>query len=780
MSSRRRFAAPPSYAVRLPVTLLAVILLLPSLLLSACARSAPAAENDGTDGGMITGVFSASRISVPDGTAFVWRVVPCLDEETGDVTILVRASAEREENGAFIREYAAALVTFDSSGREVRREDVPLPEDVILPECGAVTADALYYTPNTSDNAALYRFDRRTGETICAGGENGSFFGREHFSHDFTASDANGAIYCADREEAVVLRPDLSPAFTVAFPSPVSSMARGTDGAVWVLFGQGSETRAARIDPETGTLGDAQPFARRDDVRRILIPALGGTGLFCCGDENALWAAEMGEDGVLREEKRIDFENSGIGKFLGLRSYASEVAGIYPAAVLSDTLVLAAESDGRLTAAPVLYRRTADIDPADIRTVTLAHAAPLSPAAVAMIRAFNAGHPDVKIGTADYSALNTNDDRSAGEKQLCFDMQNAGFRPDIVMTCTGQSAVVSEDGVIRRLTDRGLTVDLVPYIEQDDKVTFDALYGCIRRLFDYGRGGMWGIAPDFTAELLVMAPPYAAAYAGRTCWSAEEMLDFFDSLPADTEPYYLCTAMDGIWIRNLLCRGYGSFLEEDGTAFGSETFVRLLKWLKTLPEDTAAWRRQSPAAQMTQQERDAAFGNGGIAMKKVWFRAMSWSEPIQWYEEGWLPIGFASDGDSGIRIGTDSAYMITAWAEDPDLCFAIVRSFFTTEGYGLEYANGDSIPFFSLKPQFDEVMEKSVVARFFPPPSEEEKAWFFDLLDGAGVPYLRWTPEAVDSIAAEEIGAYLAGMGTAEDCAERIRSRVGIWLSERS
>ena len=52
-------------------------------------------------------------------------------------------------------------------------------------------------------------------------------------------------------------------------------------------------------------------------------------------------------------------------------------------------------------------------------------------------------------------------------------------------------------------------------------------------------------------------------------------------------------------------------------------------------------------------------------------------------------------------------------------------------------------------------------------------------LDAEGSPLLEETPDAVREIVSEELSAFLAGHGSAEDCAEKIQSRVSIWLAER-
>ncbi len=50
--------------------------------------------------------------------------------------------------------------------------------------------------------------------------------------------------------------------------------------------------------------------------------------------------------------------------------------------------------------------------------------------------------------------------------------------------------------------------------------------------------------------------------------------------------------------------------------------------------------------------------------------------------------------------------------------------------------------------------------------------------DRAAAPILESTPDTVTAILTEEISAYLSGVGTAEDCAAKIQSRVSIWLAE--
>jgi hypothetical protein len=63
--------------------------------------------------------------------------------------------------------------------------------------------------------------------------------------------------------------------------------------------------------------------------------------------------------------------------------------------------------------------------------------------------------------------------------------------------------------------------------------------------------------------------------------------------------------------------------------------------------------------------------------------------------------------------------------------------------------------------------------------TEEDAAHITESLSSAGVPLSKRIPDEVTAILNEELSAFLAGHGSAEDCAGKIQSRVSIWLAER-
>ncbi len=63
--------------------------------------------------------------------------------------------------------------------------------------------------------------------------------------------------------------------------------------------------------------------------------------------------------------------------------------------------------------------------------------------------------------------------------------------------------------------------------------------------------------------------------------------------------------------------------------------------------------------------------------------------------------------------------------------------------------------------------------------TEEDADRLRDLFENRlGVPYDPAVSEDVVAIVNEEVSAFLGGLGTAEDCAAKIQSRVSIWLAE--
>jgi len=78
-------------------------------------------------------------------------------------------------------------------------------------------------------------------------------------------------------------------------------------------------------------------------------------------------------------------------------------------------------------------------------------------------------------------------------------------------------------------------------------------------------------------------------------------------------------------------------------------------------------------------------------------------------------------------------------------------------------------------PLTEETLEKPGIILTF---TDEDRQKYEDFLDRSGNPLIHEIPDAVTNLVKEEISVFFGGLGTAEDCAKKIQSRVTIWLSE--
>ncbi len=733
-----------------------------------------------TEEGFLTCVFRHTAVPLPEGYEMLFSVTPFGDPETGEVTFAA-VKRERGEDGLWNGETSVSLFTCSAEGDLLGETKTELKPS-LTGDIGVVTGDALVLCYGTRQNTALLRWDRVNG-TSSSTEEGEVFFGRTGFVYDTVTSDDAGRIYCADRTGVVVLNRDLTLCAGFDFPSPVSSIARGGDGAVWALYKSGGTVRAARIDPDAGGLGKEYIFysnpAGSQGSRTLIDAVLPMDCDFCLYDGDAVWAAWGEEDGSVREERLADFANSGIPSFSGLNDFLNEKEGIFPAAVVGRDRILTAAGSGGWEAEPCLWLRAPDVDPAGLKTVVLAHCTGLSPTVIEKIRTFPALHPDARVEVRDYSVYNTEEDPIGGEAQLMFDILNAGFKPDIV----AERAVVtsferiSDRSLVPQLLKRGLLRDLSPWLQKDALVNFDNLFGCMRAFFDDGEGGLWGISPSMKIDVLVVSPAYLPTLGGKTNWTLGEMLDFFDALPEGTERFFTMEQKVALCDQNMLGGGYMTFFDGDGH-LDRELFRRYLAYLSGLPKDYQEWQRLNG---MDYPLPAVLNGDCGVS------RSMCWNE--RFYAEdyrrmGAALIGYPADRGSGLMAGTECAFSVTSFAADADLCFDLIRSFFTLDGIRQNMGYYPlSVPFFSLKSLYEDVLftcradGSYIYGDHIPTP--EELMQTYALLDEPVIPWLEQTPKEVGDICNEEISAFLGGLGTAEECMDKIQSRVSLWTAER-
>lgn len=800
--------------LRTYLTLLLVLsLVLP--LFSACGTTETGGQTDdsGTapDGGtVLTNIFSETPLQLPEKARVYEDVIPLYDRESETITeFLLEWEEVTGEDGVITDVYTGWLYTVSVNGELLDKTEVPLPDNFNSLGSGIVLPDAVVCTGSTADSEpVVWKTDRTTGE-ITSTGPVTELTGDRNFYPTSYAFDAEGRIYGTDAHTVYILNPDLTLSFVYTFPTQIYTMARGADGKVWTVFNAGMEACAAVLDPETKKLGTYHTFTRGMDgalkPTHYLLNSSMNAGesaynFFYYDKDGALWGVTVTDEGTLSETMVFDLFNSGISELnLGGGSLNGE---LFPIAFVTDDLFLTWKYNGQGWANRhdilILHHRADNIDMSDQTVLTIAYAYPLEPSIVEHITEFKRTHPDVSIVLEDYSQYAVAENGRAGEEKLCFDLVNGFIEPDLVITDAGVS-VIRDDAVMTQIYRNNLYVDLVPYLEKDDELNFGNLFGFVRRLFDDGRGGMWGITTDFDALIMYGSPSLLGDYTGKGYWTLGEMLDFFDTLPEDVEKIYSYNRKQSPRI----LQGYGYFIKDGTCSFDSEEFIRLLEYMKTVPADYTEYRQTSPVSDIQniapnrqdQAVRDA-MDLGKIALNDAWFSYQYAHDVL--FSETTVPIGYATNSTSGIDVRANDTYIITTYSEAPDLCFELIKSFFTRR----EIAFLD--PLFVRKdhflPALTELMTPDEIqlmtdeefraycketghpysrrAKAPTPLTDEEIDELFEIFDSMGSPIMEKTPADVENIVKEEMSSYFSGMGTAEDCAKKIQSRVEIWLAE--
>ena len=313
---------------------------------------------------------------------------------------------------------------------------------------------------------------------------------------------------------------------------------------------------------------------------------------------------------------------------------------------------------------------------------------------------------------------------------------------------------------------------------------------------------MWGISPKVTVHTVNAS---REKVGDRTHWTLDELLDYAESLPEGE--YLMYPAIRSKADEYILGpAGYSMFVDFDNktASFDSDVFVQYLEYVDSMPADYDEYYDN-----VANRLRDALH-SGRISLcneAKMYF-VMSWLElKTQFPQGGHTIIGYPSDSPASAYATAEAAYVITSFADDPDQMWEILKGIFPLDPKYVTYKNPTGLP--ALKYIYDAVAEDEsdieyvikyqggMTGHSYDPANpmkpedldepgmilyfdEAEAEKLRDLLDNrCGTSVMDTLPPALDAIVREEVSAFLAGMGTAEDCAGKIQSRVNLWLSEQ-
>ena len=727
----------------------------------------------------------------------------------GDGSVTLVLQRESYENHAYTLDamkIETAIFTFSEDGTVLREEKIPLGDKVSV-LCGILTEESLHFAAalwGKGHHCFAARFDRTAQELS----ETVNFGDIPRMSATMTppdmAQDAEGNIYLLDDsgKKIVSLNAEYGDYISFISHSPVSGLIRGEDGFVYALSSEGGSVSLKKADRQTGSFSETRTLdffaASRGAVRKA-----------------GKWLYYPTPDGVHRvdlsvekaaDEKVLDYTSSGI-----LTQSSIEGWGQFAGVIREDLLLFAEmkrDEYGVVRKVPQIYEKVPEQPDGDCTVVEVAYACELEDIVRTEFVLFNRAHDDIRIVTLDYCDYGNSMNRNYGSWKMMTDIKNGLIAPDIVIDRRGLFTEDEEGNgfdasPMKQLTDGGLTVGLGGFLDRDPVVNRENLFGCVLRAFSDRDGELWGIAPYFGLRMWLTLPEFLDGYAADGRWTVGEFLDYYEGLPEGSVPCIWCTS--DTWANGLLSDLASFYDEETGVCrFNSEEFVRCLRILSSLP-DEKTYLRTSPYAEANLGSFAPRFRDGTIRLCPAFLydvSALLTLDPVYGTKDYSL-VGYPSHLSSGARLESDLVFMICKTSPDPEAAWELIRTFFLDETLNRSAAWDKSVSLPALKSSFDAQVDyyNSIVIRrysdgsigLYEDPGQDDRTGMryteekLDrelvtriraYLDNEGAPLLEQTPDAVRDIVAEELSAFRAGLGTAEDCAKKIQSRASIWKAE--
>ena len=720
--------------------------------------------------GRLEGVFRGTPLVLAEGERPLASVLPHIDREGNRVLCMAGG------DGA-VTVYAC---TPDGDAAEAVRAD-PTQGEIL---CGSVSADGFVLVTRAEDEngSPIYSLVRAEGEDVLS--VNLDEILPVSVSRDFYGAAADGSenIVLLTLDAAVVLAPDLSCRAVIGVTDG-ERLTRDPNGVVWVLSYDRTDYKLRRVDQlsETDGFAETVSLSSPDGVRGAWFD---GSGELYYETSAGIFHHRDGEEDALV----MNFVNSGI------TNTSAQIL-----AVVDGEHVLAIRRRTDIGVALLsMYRKTTK---EELGKTVLEIAVPcrISARYYEKIILFNESHDDVHVSVKDYSVYNTAEDSDAGNRKLAIDILTGAVSPDLV---AGQ---YGNDSALDMCVERKFYRDLLPYLETDAEVNTSTLFPCLLRAYSDGEGGMWGITDQFYLNFVIGERSRLGKYGEAGKWTVGELLDYYENLPEGVELIRgLCQPNAAEYL--LGPEGCGAFIDfKNGTCdFVNGVFPRFLRLLETLPADYEEYEKTSPVASASKSEqvRQIQAGKVMLFLKRTSMPVIEYLQTKLYFPNGEaVPIGYPTSGYSGNIVRTETSFLITSFSEHPDAAWELLKSIVRENGadgfphccalisdfdrkmeeqYRIEYIlyyNGSSEgqPYDPENPTRDsDLASPGIVVCYTEEDHERLKSW----IANAGTPLVSRVPGQVQAIIDEEISAYFGGVGTPEDCAAKIQSRVSIWLAE--
>ena len=746
-----------------------------TLAVLCCLGGCVGTENH-EESAMLTNVYEARTIPVPEEESILY----CTGIRDGAVTVQTYSvspdSADAAEDSGIYRSVLRSVPINGASAYEsVAYERKIGAEEWISRQYFYRTDGIAYIERNRSSEDDVYSLIvEQDGETSKSCADLCGIFGTEHFLNvnDFVM-DKQGYVYLADASQVYVLKPDMTYGFVVSSGSLIQTMELARDGKVyiWYMPLQGTgEFESVPIDMDAQTL-DYESRIRVPDDGEVKGVFFGGECDYYYYTADGIYSCNIGDESG---QLVMSFSNSNVPGGIERIYYAGKEAFLIR---LYDSTTGAREYR--------IYTKAEDISLVDITVLEVASAKKLDNLHSG-IAAFNANNKNIRVIFKDYSQYNQNPYDYTGSERLALDMASGVYQPDVLVGNMDEPAY-------KALIQNEMYADLFPLMEADETYDRDDLFDCVERTYATD-GKLFAMPNGLYIDTLLTS---RKSLPNQDTWSMEEVLDILENLP---EGVMWRDRVNQEFAQNFFFPHgrYEPFVDAEKMEchFRSPLFIRYLKYVNTLPsQDDLPMNINIFSGKYDMAQ------NGEEIVERYTYDCL-----ISFFEDG-MYFGFDStvhagyphiDGKGGGSVLSSydtQLYTIMAKCENKEAAWQFVRDMTNhaddscglplyrtafralveknRNGY-VELRNDSPVShIYSSDPSQNAI---GIVIRVADRDWEEIENWINSVGEPAVDTVLN--DEMTWGVIHDEISAYLAGNGTAEDAAARIDNRVKLYLAE--
>lgn len=398
------------------------------------------------------------------------------------------------------------------------------------------------------------------------------------------------------------------------------------------------------------------------------------------------------------------------------------------------------------------------------------------------VSAFNKNNSEYTIRMVDYYALygeGTDNGYQAAIEKLNTDII-AGNMPDIL--------IISSELPFNTYVNKGLIEDLYPWIEQDREYSLEDYDTEILDVLDT-EGNLYRLAPSYSLITMAIKAKYAN---GLDTMTYDQIIDAYKASGCKmfTEPTDKSQVLQTAFIA-----ANSQFINEEKAtcSFDSEAFKGLMDFLELFPEKTA----DSVFEDFYMNHFETAFREDYSFASVCTIQSMSDYQRITKgnFGEDVAFIGFPSVDGRGSSIRANDALAMSSKSQFKEGCWEFMR-YFISDDYQDKLQYGLPIKKSSMEKTAEKMKEKlyseyvweGVMRRYpesyrlngetieMPPMTDEDIAEFMSILHIA-MQTADVDPKVIN-IVSEECKSYFNKNSTVDEIANRIQSRVQIYLFE--